>query len=122
MSYDVATFVHKAEFTPKINNVLKEVHRILKPGGILFTVTTYPSIALRIADWFRSFKIRFKGSTMNVYEHNKFYKIGPVKYLASNLLDMICKKEGFVKKKSGSERVGNKIFYTNRYWALYDKK
>ncbi len=124
-SYDMVTFVHKAEFTPELDQVCAEAYRVLVPGGKLFVVSHIPSTILRIVYLWRRLLLRLRGKVVNVYEHNKSYKIGPVRYVPVAILDRVVEGQGFRKIKGGPlERHqvnGRDAFTRHGYWVLYEK-
>ena len=97
-SFDVVTLMDVIEHVPEPQHLLIEIHRILRPGGVVFLIT--PN--------FGSFFVHLYG--------RKAYGVGPSEHIN-------CFKSGTLKKlllNSGFERVktGTKDFYADNVHRL----
>lgn len=103
---DVISFIFQANFTPKLDCLLNEAHAKLKSGGYFFAASVEDMCYKKIVKWLilqcRSLFLR---ETVNVYENNPFFKLGPFKNVTGSELIGYMKGVGF----KGVEV--NKIFY-----------
>ena len=101
-TFDFITLINKLEFTPSPLVLLKELYRVLKPGGRLLITTTDKNSL-------HSFLVRISYSlnkSKNVYEGNRFYQIGPFKFRSKRDLKSWTKAAGFFLEAAGTKNVG----------------
>ncbi len=115
--FDVATLVFQLQFTPKVGDLLKSVRSKMNKSSI-FVVSViheiwYKKIIIKIMNFYKTFFLREK---MNVYENNRFYKIGPVKNYTPNKTVSLFETNGFkikdkyIKKLDRGNLLGIYIF------------
>lgn len=121
--YDVVTFIHKAQFTPNLKDTIREVSRVLKPGGkfiVSFDVHPYKK---RVVEFLRKLYIRYiLRQKFNVYENNKTYKIGPRSQISYNRFKRLCLDAGLMESEYIKKTidVGAKFKHTYIY-AVFEK-
>lgn len=102
-SIDFASFIFQADFTPKLEDLLKNTSHLLKGEGLLFVALVEELWYKKIIKYLFTFLRSILGKLNNIYEGNVYYKIGPKRNLNyksfSNLAVQYDLKEVDVKKK-----------------------
>lgn len=87
-SVSFVTCVHKVEFMLDLEVLFSEVYRVLERGGLLFISLPCRSWSQRFRERVRGKWEQWRGAPVNVYEGNRFYKIGPHNEIS---LKQLCK-------------------------------
>src|SRR3989344_3270 len=116
-SFDVVSFVFQASFTPNLEVLIENSSNALKSGGTFFITSVHESLYRKFG---RSIKNLYKKvilrKTINIYENNPFYKIGPNSGLSRKDIIELCQKhhlslaKNLHIKKSNGVTIGMYVF------------
>jgi len=120
-SFTSATLVHKIQVTPQPEKLFTEAHRILVDGGVLFVTIPQESWLKGLLYYVRNI-IRRLQKTVNVYEGNASYKIGPQRIQSATSVDTLAYRAGFTKQTGTRIVVEDSGFLPHQmYCAVYVK-
>jgi len=122
-SKNLITAIHKLQFTPDKKTLFQECYRVLQKDGVLF-VTIDQELWLKNLFGYlgREYKRIKNNEVYNVYENNKYYKIGPYEYIPYFKTDYYARIAGFKKIESGIVEVEQQGTMKHRmYYAAYGK-
>lgn len=116
-AFDLVSCVHKIEFTPGYDRVLADAAARLAPGGRLFVTTAAEPALKRWARAIRTASLVARGETVNVYEHNSTYKIGPFARRHPSAIRAALASSGLQLRGEGYRSVaGSGRFAPHRFW------
>lgn len=118
---DNASCVHKLEFAPERELLIKEISRTLKKDGKLFISIIKPGL-LRLVYNRAVIILQRLINNPNVYDGNIYYKIGPIDYISMNRLIKMCKKYGLNCLRSGTEKLTPPNTKKHEFnWLIFEK-
>jgi nitroreductase len=105
--FDIITFAFQLPFTPKIEDLLESVYSKMKDKSVFVVSVIHESWYKRlIIKMVNFYKVLFLRKKSNIYENNRFYKTGPVKYYTSKKIVKLFKENGLKIKSKYIKNLG----------------
>ncbi|MCB9814264.1 nitroreductase family protein [Candidatus Nomurabacteria bacterium] len=121
--FDLVTIIHRLQFMPHYETLLKESAGLVKSGGyMVVAVDNQSSLVWFLRKTFIKFKCFLKKETFNVYENNPYYKIGPYSVVSHKFIKSKLNQLGFNLVTSGKISSENRKASNQTYYAIFKKQ
>jgi len=94
--YDCVSCIFQLEFIPQPKKIFALANKSLISNGLLMVAVVHQSMIKRWQNIWRKFWQKFiRQRTVNIYENNIFYRLGPRQEIFSGRLSKLARKQGF---------------------------